>query len=88
MPETAATPTKPAGLKSLALATSPNFISTSLTSNGVLSNAALNCRSVVVPPTHPSGIRIVFSSGFADQEHLLQLSNLELLAVSWASFSE
>ncbi|KAN0131044.1 hypothetical protein V8E53_011177 [Lactarius tabidus] len=54
-PESTATPTKPAGLKSLTLATSPSLISTSPASDGILSKAtALHRRSVVVPPTHPS----------------------------------
>ena len=54
-PESAATPTKPAGLKSLTLTSSPSLISTSPASDGVLAKAtALHRRSVIVPPTHPS----------------------------------
>ena len=54
-PESAATPSKPPGLKSLTLATSPSLISSSPVPDGVLSKAtALHRRSVVVPPTHAS----------------------------------
>ncbi|KAI0253157.1 hypothetical protein BJV78DRAFT_245670 [Lactifluus subvellereus] len=48
-------PSKPSGLKSLTLTSSPNLISSPPTSDGVLSNVtALNRRPVVVPPTHPA----------------------------------
>ncbi|KAI9433308.1 hypothetical protein H4582DRAFT_2112897 [Lactarius indigo] len=55
-PESAPTPTKPTGLKSLTLAASPSLTSPSSSpDSGVLSKAtALHRRSVVVPPTHAS----------------------------------
>jgi hypothetical protein len=49
-PESAATPTKPAGLKSLTLATSPSVISTCPASDGILSKATALHRRSVVPP--------------------------------------
>ncbi|KAH8996978.1 hypothetical protein EDB86DRAFT_3076906 [Lactarius hatsudake] len=55
-PDSAPTPTKPTGLKSLTLASSPSLTSPSSSPDGgVLSRAtALHRRSVVVPPTHAS----------------------------------
>ncbi|KAH8984608.1 hypothetical protein EDB92DRAFT_1950669 [Lactarius akahatsu] len=55
-PDSAPTPTKPTGLKSLTLAASPSLTSPSSSpDSGVLSRAtALHRRSVVVPPTHAS----------------------------------
>ncbi|KAH9021326.1 hypothetical protein EDB84DRAFT_1565364 [Lactarius hengduanensis] len=55
-PDSAPTPTKPTGLKSLTLASSPSLTSPSSSPDGgVLSRAtALHRRSVVIPPTHAS----------------------------------
>ncbi|KAH9030241.1 hypothetical protein EDB83DRAFT_2554988 [Lactarius deliciosus] len=55
-PDSAPTPTKPTGLKSLTLASSPSLTSPSSSpDSGVLSRAtALHRRSVVVPPSHTS----------------------------------
>jgi hypothetical protein len=58
-PESAATPTKPPGLMSLTLATSPSVISTSPASDGILSKGTdLHRRSVV--PSHASASATFF----------------------------
>ncbi|KAI0260930.1 hypothetical protein BC834DRAFT_845850 [Gloeopeniophorella convolvens] len=52
-PSPTPTPSKPFGLKSLTLTTSPSLVSSPPSSDNVLSNAAaMRRRSVIVPPTH------------------------------------
>ncbi|KAI0296061.1 hypothetical protein B0F90DRAFT_1747672 [Multifurca ochricompacta] len=58
------TPSKPSGLKSLTLTTSPPLISSPPATDGVSLNAtAANRRSVVVPPTHTSSSSPFFRRG-------------------------